>query len=288
MVLNCTINAFPLNNKYFWRKDGNYLVEDMKYNIENIAVNEYKLISKLTIKYYNENDQGLYECAAENDLRVSKIVYNLRQENLNAANPSRISIASIKNVAAQNRNNAILSEYDFYDAEYDSTEKSEEVKESSDVFKPIIATKPTTTISTSSLWSKIKPQKAKINHIIGNNLNAKSESLKTKSSDVQFQGDSVVINSISINKNLKKNSRYQKSNATRTHLLASQDHFKIITESDGDSEDTKQQVPTIDIYSSEQYNSLLNSSNMHKSFSVVHIVSISLFVIAAANFLILK
>jgi hypothetical protein len=260
----------------------------MKYTIENLPLNEYKLVSKLTIKYYNENDQGLYECAAENDLRVSKIVYNLRQENLNAANPSRISIASIKNVASQNRNNAILSEYDFYDADYDSTEaKSGEAKEPpSDVFKPIVATKPTTAASTSSIWNKIKPQKAKISHIIGSNLNAKSESLKTKG-DVQFQGDSVIINSISINKNLKKNSRIQK-NVTRTHLLASQDHFKIITDSDDDSESDKQQVPTIDIFTSEQYNYLLNSSRRHKSMAKVHLVSISLFVIAAAKMFILK
>jgi hypothetical protein len=129
----------------------------------------------------------------------------------------------------------------------------------------------------------------KISHIIGSNLpNAKSESLKTKG-DVQFQGDSVVINSISINKNMKKNTRIQK-NVTRTHLLASQDHFKITTESDGDSDsdDKQQQVTTIDIYSSEQYNSLLNSSRRHKSMAKVHLFSISLFVIAAAKMFILK
>ena len=52
MELNCTINAFPpLLNKYFWRKNGNYLsVENMKYKIENIILNDYKIISKLTIK----------------------------------------------------------------------------------------------------------------------------------------------------------------------------------------------------------------------------------------------
>jgi hypothetical protein len=52
MELNCTINAFPpLINKYFWRKNGNYLsIESMKYKIENKIINDYKIISKLTIK----------------------------------------------------------------------------------------------------------------------------------------------------------------------------------------------------------------------------------------------
>ena len=88
---------------------------------------------------------------------------------------------------------------------------------------------------------------------------------------------------------MKKNTRIQK-NVTRTHLLASQDHFKIITESDGDSDsdDKQQQVPTIDIFTSEQYNYLLNSSRRHKSMAKVHLVSISLFVIAAAKMFILK
>ena len=31
------------------------------------------------LQKYNEADQGLYECTAENDLRVSKIVYNLKE-----------------------------------------------------------------------------------------------------------------------------------------------------------------------------------------------------------------
>ncbi len=103
MELNCTINAFPpLINKYFWRKNGNYIsIESMKYKIENKIINDYKIISKLTIKvsfslslslsfwallisllfkfkYYDiYDDQGLYECTAENDLRVTKLVYNL-------------------------------------------------------------------------------------------------------------------------------------------------------------------------------------------------------------------
>lgn len=37
-----------------------------------------KIIFFFVIKNYNEADQGLYECTAENDLRVSKIVYNLK------------------------------------------------------------------------------------------------------------------------------------------------------------------------------------------------------------------
>lgn len=50
MQLNCTINAYPLLNKYFWRKNGNYINEDMKYKIENNFINDYKIVSKLTIK----------------------------------------------------------------------------------------------------------------------------------------------------------------------------------------------------------------------------------------------
>ena len=50
MQLNCTINAYPLLNKYFWRKNGNYISENMKYKIENVIVNDYKIISKLVIK----------------------------------------------------------------------------------------------------------------------------------------------------------------------------------------------------------------------------------------------
>jgi hypothetical protein len=101
--LNCTINAYPLTNRYFWRKDGNFINQDMKHDIRNVRLSEYILISQLVIKVkfvissqtnflkfiflnfkfnyqkdYDEADQGLYECSAENDMRVSKIVYNLR------------------------------------------------------------------------------------------------------------------------------------------------------------------------------------------------------------------
>lgn len=79
MNLNCTIVANPLTNRNFWRKDGSYLTDPYKYEVENIRINEYTLISKLLIKNYDDqSDPGLYECTAENDLRVSKIVFNLR------------------------------------------------------------------------------------------------------------------------------------------------------------------------------------------------------------------
>lgn len=78
MVLNCTIHANPLTNRYFWRQDGNYITQDIKHELRNIRLGEFTTIAQLFIKYYDENDQGLYECAAENDLRVSKMVYNLK------------------------------------------------------------------------------------------------------------------------------------------------------------------------------------------------------------------
>jgi len=78
MTLNCTITAFPLTNRNFWRKDGNYIDEDSKFAIENLRVDEFTVTSQLRINYYNQYDQGLYECTAENDLRVSKVVYNLQ------------------------------------------------------------------------------------------------------------------------------------------------------------------------------------------------------------------
>lgn len=82
MNLNCTIVANPLTNRNFWRKDGKFLLDTYKYEVENVRINEYTLISKLLIKYYDETDQGLYECTAENDLRVSKLVFNLRGSDL--------------------------------------------------------------------------------------------------------------------------------------------------------------------------------------------------------------
>jgi hypothetical protein len=78
IVLNCTIKALPLTNKFFWRKDGNYIQENIKNEIRNVRLNEFTLIAQLIIKHYNELDFGLYECLAENDLRVSKLVYTLQ------------------------------------------------------------------------------------------------------------------------------------------------------------------------------------------------------------------
>ncbi len=48
--LNCTINAYPLTNKYFWRKDGRFLNENAKHTISNLIVNEYTIVSLLKIK----------------------------------------------------------------------------------------------------------------------------------------------------------------------------------------------------------------------------------------------
>lgn len=50
MNLNCTIEANPLTNRNFWRKDGMPLPENFKYEVENVRLNEYTLISKLFIK----------------------------------------------------------------------------------------------------------------------------------------------------------------------------------------------------------------------------------------------
>lgn len=80
MELNCTIYAYPLTNRNFWRKDGTFLQDSIKTEIKNIRVNAFTLVSQLIIKYYNELDQGLYECTAENDLRVSKMVYTLKDQ----------------------------------------------------------------------------------------------------------------------------------------------------------------------------------------------------------------
>lgn len=80
MYLNCTINANPLTNKNYWRKEGNSLNDGFKYEIKNLKLNEFTYLSQLIINYYDELDQGLYECSAENDLKVAKIVYNLRDE----------------------------------------------------------------------------------------------------------------------------------------------------------------------------------------------------------------
>ena len=50
MTLNCTINAYPLTNTNFWRKDGNFIQKDMKRQIKNLKIDETTYVSQLTIK----------------------------------------------------------------------------------------------------------------------------------------------------------------------------------------------------------------------------------------------
>ena len=50
MTLNCTINAYPLTNINFWRKDGSAIAENLKYTIRNIKLNDYTFVSQLIIK----------------------------------------------------------------------------------------------------------------------------------------------------------------------------------------------------------------------------------------------
>lgn len=78
IILNCSIKAAPLSNRYFWRKDGNYIKDSIKHEIRTIRLNDFTLIAQLIIKQFNEMDHGLYECSAENDLRVSKVVYTVK------------------------------------------------------------------------------------------------------------------------------------------------------------------------------------------------------------------
>jgi hypothetical protein len=63
MALNCTINAYPLTNRHFWRKDGNYINQDTKHEIRNVRLNEYVLVSQLLIKvsafFFSSFDQFL-------------------------------------------------------------------------------------------------------------------------------------------------------------------------------------------------------------------------------------
>ena len=90
LVLNCTINAFPLTNRLFWRKDGNYVSPSVRHEIRNLRISENLLVSQLLIKSYDDRaDQGLYECTAENDLRVAKVVYSLRERGALAESVAR-------------------------------------------------------------------------------------------------------------------------------------------------------------------------------------------------------
>ena len=50
MTLNCTINAYPLTNSNFWRKDGDFIQKDMKRQIKNIKIDETTFVSQLIIK----------------------------------------------------------------------------------------------------------------------------------------------------------------------------------------------------------------------------------------------
>ena len=50
ITLNCTIKASPLTNRFFWRKDGNYIKDSIKNVIRTIRLNDYTLIAQLIIK----------------------------------------------------------------------------------------------------------------------------------------------------------------------------------------------------------------------------------------------
>lgn len=50
LTLNCTIKASPLTNRFFWRRDGNYIKDTIKTEIRNIRLNEFTLIAQLIIK----------------------------------------------------------------------------------------------------------------------------------------------------------------------------------------------------------------------------------------------
>jgi len=116
MELNCTIHAFPLTNRNFWRKDGTFLQDSIKTEIKNIRVNEFTLISQLKIKYFNDLDQGLYECTAENDLRVSKMVYTLKSDDTSNAN---------KLMPIGYSNNNYRKKLDHYSAQVDTSTPSD-------------------------------------------------------------------------------------------------------------------------------------------------------------------
>ena len=50
MELNCTIRAYPLTNRHFWRKDGSVIQNSIKTEIRNSRLNDHTLVSHLTIK----------------------------------------------------------------------------------------------------------------------------------------------------------------------------------------------------------------------------------------------
>lgn len=206
MQLNCTIYAYPLKNKHFWRKDGNYLNENLKYRIDNLIINDYKLISMLKINLYDEKfDSGLYECSAENDLRVSKIVYNLRDANLNPSNrisilkSNKIPITSIKNIEKS-------LDYDSYD--YDLSLKTSST--------PIIITKILPTRRHFRKRPSTSTRFSSFNRLIAQDFaNNKPESISLKvNQDDYNDDDNDSIDIISLNRN-SINKKYSRNTTTR-------------------------------------------------------------------------
>lgn len=81
MVINCTITAYPLINKNYWTKDGSYVYDNANIQIYSQKINYYTLVSIMKIDNFDKKiHNGLYECTAENDLKVSKMVYNLNKD----------------------------------------------------------------------------------------------------------------------------------------------------------------------------------------------------------------
>ena len=81
MDINCTITAYPLTNKNYWTKDGSYVYDSAQTQIFSQQINYYTLVSIMRIKNFNDQvNNGLYECIAENNIKVSKMVYNLNKD----------------------------------------------------------------------------------------------------------------------------------------------------------------------------------------------------------------
>lgn len=57
MNLNCTVRANPLTNNNFWRKDGNYITNGIKYQVNNLRLDEYTVVSMLYIKVSSNRHQ---------------------------------------------------------------------------------------------------------------------------------------------------------------------------------------------------------------------------------------
>lgn len=81
MNINCTITAYPLTNKNYWTKDGSFVYDNQNVQIYSQQINYFTLVSVMRIQNFDKQiHNGLYECAAENDLKVSKMVYNLNKD----------------------------------------------------------------------------------------------------------------------------------------------------------------------------------------------------------------